>query len=66
LFRDLATLRTKEPKIRSPDKIRWKGPTHAFVAICKRLEDDQLLNRVKEIDTSLNSEKPGSQNQGQA
>ena len=52
LFRDLATLRAKEPKIRSPDKIRWLGPSHRFVAICKRLEDDQLLNRVAEIDRS--------------
>jgi 5'-3' exonuclease len=66
LFRDLATLRTREPKIRSPDKIRWRGPTRAFVDLCKRLDDDQLLNRVTEIDTSRRAEKRGSHNPGQA
>jgi len=66
LFRDLATLRTREPKIRSPDKIRWHGPTRALADICKRLDDDQLMNRVTEIDTSRKAEKRGSHNPGQA
>jgi 5'-3' exonuclease len=49
LFRDLATLRTKEPRIRSPNQIRWNGPNPAFEAICKRLDDAQLAGRVAEI-----------------
>jgi 5'-3' exonuclease len=66
LFRDLATLRTREPKIRSPDKIRWRGPTRAFVDICNRLDDDQLLNRVAEIGAPRKAERRGSHNPGQA
>jgi 5'-3' exonuclease len=49
LFRDLATLRTKEPKISSPNQIRWRGPGPAFAAVCKRLDDAQMADRVAEI-----------------
>jgi 5'-3' exonuclease len=49
LFRDLATLRTKEPRIRSPNQIRWTGPKPDFEAICGRLDDAQLASRVAEI-----------------
>jgi len=49
LFRDLATLRTKEPKIPTVRQIRWQGPGPTFATICKRLDDDQLANRVAEI-----------------
>src|SRR5467141_3417932 len=42
-FRDLATLRTKEPRISSPEKIRWRGPGRQFLSICKRLDDAQLV-----------------------
>jgi 5'-3' exonuclease len=49
LFRDLATLRTKEPKIRSTNQIRWTGPEPAFGALCKRLDDAQFAGRVAEI-----------------
>lgn len=49
LFRDLATLRTKEPKIRSPNQIRWRGPGDTFEEMCKRLDDPGLVNRVAEI-----------------
>ena len=49
LFRDLATLRTKEPRIRSPNQIRWSGPKPAFEATCKRLDDPQLADRVAKI-----------------
>jgi len=49
LFRNLATLRTKEPRIRSPNQIRWTGPKPAFEAICKRLDDAQLASKVAEI-----------------
>jgi len=46
LFRDLATLRTREPKIATARQIRWQGPGPTFATICKRLDDDQLANRV--------------------
>jgi 5'-3' exonuclease len=49
LFRDLATLRTNEPRIRSPNEIRWRGPDSSFAAISERLDDPQLVNRVADI-----------------
>src|SRR5689334_139112 len=49
LFRDLATLRTKKPKIATPRQILWKGPAPTFETMCKRLDDDQLASRVAEI-----------------
>jgi 5'-3' exonuclease len=39
LFRNLATLRTKEPNISSPEEVRWSGPVARFRAICKRLDE---------------------------
>src|SRR6266705_886463 len=51
LFRDLATLRTKEPRISSPEESRWSGPGNQFLAICKRLDDAQLVSRVAKIHT---------------
>jgi 5'-3' exonuclease len=52
LFRDLATLRTKEPKISSPEEVRWSGPGTRFPANCKRLDDAQLVDRVARIPAS--------------
>jgi 5'-3' exonuclease len=49
LFRDLATLRTNEPRIRSPNEIRWRGPGPSFAVISERLDDPQLVNRVADI-----------------
>ena len=49
LFRDLATLRTNEPRIRSPNEIHWRGPGPSFAAISERLDDPQLVNRVADI-----------------
>jgi 5'-3' exonuclease len=49
LFRDLATLRTKEPRIRSPNQIRWTGPKPDFELMCKRLDDAQLASKVAKI-----------------
>jgi 5'-3' exonuclease len=49
LFRDLATLRTKEPNISSPEEVRWTGPGTRFPAVCKRLDDAQLVDRVAKI-----------------
>src|SRR6267143_636157 len=46
LFRDLATLRTKEPRMSSPEKIRWRGPEKQFPSLCKRLDDVKLVDRI--------------------
>jgi len=58
LFRGLATLRTKEPVIVSPDELYWRGPNPAFAATCKRLESPQLASRVAELAAAL---KPSAQ-----
>ena len=52
LFRDLATLRTNEPKISSAEEIRWKGIGRTFPAICKRLDDAQLFERIAKMTVS--------------
>ncbi len=49
LFRDLATLRTKEPVIASPDEVRWRGPGPGFAAVCRRLDAAQLAARVAKL-----------------
>ncbi len=46
LFRDLATLRTKEPRIASPEQIRWRGPHPSFGAMCDRLDAAELVDQV--------------------
>jgi hypothetical protein len=66
LFRDLATLRTKEPKIRSPNVVHWRGPKPAFGAICKRLDDAQLGPRVAEIAASRQFERRSPHSKRQA
>jgi hypothetical protein len=57
LFRDLATLRTKEPKIRSANELRWRGPNPSFAAMSKRLDDLQLVNRVADIAAKLQAKR---------
>jgi 5'-3' exonuclease len=52
LFRNLATLRTKEPNISSPKEIHWNGPGARFPAICKRMDNAQLVERVAKITVS--------------
>lgn len=64
LFRDLATLRTKEPKITAPDQIGWRGPRPAFAAICQRIDDSRLLNRVSEIASTRKAEKRSPHRRG--
>lgn len=49
LFRDLATLRTAEPSIASPEEIRWHGPAQPFTGICERLDAGYLLNRMSKL-----------------
>src|SRR4029077_17371539 len=52
LFRDLATLRTREPSISSPEEIQWSGVREQFPAICKRLDDIQLVERIAKMQAS--------------
>lgn len=52
LFRELATLRTKEPVLKSAEKIRWKGPERGFEAICGRLDDLALAERATALSAS--------------
>jgi 5'-3' exonuclease len=49
LFRRLATLRTNEPDLASPDEVRWSRPGTSFQAICERVDDSQLNDRVSKI-----------------
>jgi len=49
LFRDLATLRTTNPKLKSPEEIRWKGPKPSFHGTCERLEAPDLEERVRQL-----------------
>ena len=55
LFRDLATLRTKEPNMSSPEELRWSEAGTRFPEICKRLDDAQLVDRVAKIYASKRS-----------
>ncbi len=48
-FRDLATLRTTEPRIASLEQIRWHGPGPAFAGLCRRLDDNQLFDRIAKL-----------------
>jgi 5'-3' exonuclease len=52
LFRDLATLRTEKPVIKSAEKIRWKGPERGFESICGRLDDLTLAERAATLAAS--------------
>jgi 5'-3' exonuclease len=49
LFRDLATLRTREPVIKSPKELNWRQPRRSFPALCKRLDDSRLADRVAKL-----------------
>jgi 5'-3' exonuclease len=49
LFRDLATLRTRDPALTSIEDLRWLGPTAAFVDFAARVEQPQLLQRAQAL-----------------
>ncbi|OLE75317.1 flap endonuclease [archaeon 13_1_20CM_2_54_9] len=66
LFRDLATLRTKEPKVRSPNLVHWRGPKPAFEAICRRLDDAELAPRVAGMTSTRQSGSRTSHSMSQA
>ncbi len=49
LFKELATLRTDAPLFKNVDELRWRGPTPAFAAAAKKIEDSRLATRVMEL-----------------
>jgi 5'-3' exonuclease len=50
LFKDLATLRTNAPLFDDVDDLQWRGPTDAFPAWAKRIDDERLLARSREVE----------------
>ncbi len=47
LFKRLATLRTDAKLFKNMSELRWRGPTPAFAAFCKKIGDEKLLDRAK-------------------
>lgn len=58
LFRDLATLRTGEPRISDPGQLLWKGPLETFPATCRELGAGQLLERVQVLTNRARVHRP--------
>jgi 5'-3' exonuclease len=46
LFKDLATLRTTEPRFDDVEALRWTGPRDGFDALGDGIADDELRRRV--------------------
>jgi 5'-3' exonuclease len=51
LFKDLATLRTDASLFDKVEKLRWRGPTEAWAAVAKKIDDARLTKRVKALET---------------
>jgi 5'-3' exonuclease len=49
LFKDLATLRSKESLFEDIGALQWRGPTNDFAAFCKEVDGDQLLQRAESL-----------------
>jgi 5'-3' exonuclease len=47
LFKDLATLRTNAPLFRSPEALRWSGPTKSFASWAERMDAPALVERAQ-------------------
>jgi 5'-3' exonuclease len=54
LFRDLATLRTRKPKLTSTKNVHWTGPRPSFDEVCKRLDAPQLKERAATLTSRRN------------
>jgi len=52
LFRDLATLRTKEPQILSLRELLWPGASDSFAEMGKRLEVPLLMERLQHLSST--------------
>jgi 5'-3' exonuclease len=46
LFKDIATLRTKPPVLRSVASLRWRGPKSDFEDVCRHFRDPALADRA--------------------
>ncbi len=46
LFKDIATLRTKPPVLRSVASLRWRGPKSDFEDVCRHFRDPALAARA--------------------
>ena len=53
LFKILATLRDDAPLFDEVDELRWRGPTEAFPAAARMLDDERLVPRVQAIADKL-------------
>jgi len=49
LFKTLATLRTDAPLFKDVDELRWTGPTASFDSVAKKIGDERLATRVREL-----------------
>ena len=49
LFKELATLRTDARLFKNVDELRWKGPTSSFAAFARKIGDERLATRVREL-----------------
>jgi 5'-3' exonuclease len=49
LFKELAILRTDAPLFENVDELRWRGPTPSFAAVAKKIGDERLATRVREL-----------------
>ena len=53
LFKKLATLRTDAPLFNNVDELQWRGPTHEFAALAKKMDAARLLERVEKLAAAL-------------
>jgi len=53
LFKHLATLHIDRSLVPSVADLRWRGPTDAFVAVCRALDADRLAARAEKLATTL-------------
>jgi len=49
LFKNLATLRSDAPLFKNVDELRWRGPTPAFAAVVKKIDDARLATRARNL-----------------
>src|SRR6267142_5651870 len=49
LFKTLATLRTDAPLFKDVDELRWTGPAASFELVAKKIGDERLATRVREL-----------------
>jgi 5'-3' exonuclease len=52
LFRNLATLRTDVPLFKSVEELQWNGPTPAFEALGKRLNDAVMERPARKVEVA--------------